>query len=103
VSGDNRVKMAEEPTNRLQNISIAAYIVVADQEAFQTGRFRLLFLDDQREPLMGSQLKLPSLFCIGAPSSDHEVYSFSGGNFGLMGVWSRFIPVDWNRFCGPLI
>lgn len=34
--------------NRLREINIAAYIVIADQEAFQSGLLRLLCLDDRQ-------------------------------------------------------
>ncbi|KAJ5626375.1 hypothetical protein N7510_002684 [Penicillium lagena] len=41
-------RVTEVSGGPLQNITIATYIVIADQEAFQTGRLRLLCLDDQR-------------------------------------------------------
>ncbi|KAJ5465967.1 hypothetical protein N7530_009754 [Penicillium desertorum] len=44
-----RVKVTEESTNPLQNVPIAAYIVIADQEAFQTGLLRLFCLEDDRK------------------------------------------------------
>jgi hypothetical protein len=44
----NRVNMTKASAKRLQNISRVAYIVIADQEAFQTGQLRLLCLNDQR-------------------------------------------------------
>lgn len=34
--------------NCIQNTKTAAYIAIADQEAFQTGRLRLLCLDNKR-------------------------------------------------------
>jgi hypothetical protein len=45
---DSRVKMTEELANPPQNITFAAYIVIADQEAFQTGRLRLFCLDGRK-------------------------------------------------------
>ncbi|KAJ6168260.1 hypothetical protein N7497_001103 [Penicillium chrysogenum] len=45
---EKRIKNREEPENRLPDISIAAYIVIADQEAFQSGLLRLLCLDDRQ-------------------------------------------------------
>ncbi|OGE47309.1 hypothetical protein PENARI_c050G10623 [Penicillium arizonense] len=45
---DDRSKMTVELVNHLQNVTIIAYIVIADQEAFQTGRLRLLCLDAKR-------------------------------------------------------
>lgn len=44
-----RSNMTEESANPIQNVTIAAYLVIADQEAFQTGLLRLLFLDDDRK------------------------------------------------------
>ncbi|OQE61119.1 hypothetical protein PENNAL_c0293G01593 [Penicillium nalgiovense] len=45
---EKRIKKPEEPENRLRDINIAAYIVIADQEAFQSGLLRLLCLDDRQ-------------------------------------------------------
>ncbi|KAJ6038312.1 uncharacterized protein N7446_005122 [Penicillium canescens] len=45
---DKRRKMSEESENRLRDINIAAYIVIADQEAFRSGLLRLLCLDDRQ-------------------------------------------------------
>jgi hypothetical protein len=43
-----RIKIPEESENRLRDINIAAYIVIADQEAFRSGLLRLLCLDDRQ-------------------------------------------------------
>jgi hypothetical protein len=45
----DRVKVTEESANPLQNVTMAAYIVIAEQEAFQTGLLRLFCLDDDRK------------------------------------------------------
>ncbi|CAG8066755.1 unnamed protein product [Penicillium nalgiovense] len=45
---EKRIKKPEESENRLRDINIAAYIVIADQEAFQSGLLRLLCLDDRQ-------------------------------------------------------
>ncbi|KAJ6057005.1 hypothetical protein N7460_000279 [Penicillium canescens] len=44
----DRSKTTVDLANHLQNVSIMVYIVIADQEAFQTGRLRLLCLDAKR-------------------------------------------------------
>jgi hypothetical protein len=46
---DNRSDIAVDLANRLQNVTIMTYMVIADQEAFQTGQLRLLCLDDKRD------------------------------------------------------
>ncbi|CAG7990209.1 unnamed protein product [Penicillium salamii] len=43
-----RIETTEKLAIRFHNIATATYIVIADQEAFQTGQLRLLCLDDQR-------------------------------------------------------
>ncbi|KAI2737763.1 hypothetical protein DTO013E5_5809 [Penicillium roqueforti] len=46
---EHQVKKTEESANPLQNVTIAAYIVIADQESFQTGLLQLFCLDDNRK------------------------------------------------------
>ncbi|KAJ6012409.1 hypothetical protein N7522_002764 [Penicillium canescens] len=46
---ESRVKMTEELAKPPPNGTFAAYIVIADQEAFQTGRLQLFCLDDGRK------------------------------------------------------
>ncbi|KAJ6089212.1 hypothetical protein N7499_004059 [Penicillium canescens] len=45
----NGERMTEELTKPPPSLTFAAYIVIADQEAFLTGRLRLLCLDDGRK------------------------------------------------------
>jgi hypothetical protein len=45
---DNRFETTVELANHPQNDTIMVYIVIADQEAFQTGRLRLLCLNAKR-------------------------------------------------------